>query len=109
MGYFPAKSAVSQPTCKVRDTNGRKILAKSVSDGSSPETLHSVVSMMTATLLSFKGHFCPSFTPIEKTSLFGRKNRMVQPDSLNVGTISQHLDFGLQGIVLTCYTLLRHV
>jgi hypothetical protein len=41
--------------------------------------------MMTATLLSFKGHFCPSFTPIEKTSLFGRKNRMVQPDSLNVG------------------------
>jgi hypothetical protein len=25
-----------------------------------------VVSMMTATLLSLKGHFCPSFTPLEK-------------------------------------------
>jgi hypothetical protein len=37
MGYFPAKSAVSQPTCKVRDTNGRRILAKSVSDEWSPE------------------------------------------------------------------------
>jgi hypothetical protein len=42
------------------------MLAKSVSDGWSPETLHGVVSMMTATLLSFKGHVCPSFSPIEK-------------------------------------------
>src|SRR4029453_10063437 len=105
MGYFPAKSAVSQPTCKVRDTNGRKILAKSVSDGSSPETLHSVVSMMTATLLSFKGPVCPSFTPIEKTSLFGRKNRMVQPDSLNVGWIPSNIEFGPQSIGLTRDTL----
>jgi hypothetical protein len=32
MGYFPAKSAVSQPTCKVKDTNGRRIWAKSGSD-----------------------------------------------------------------------------
>jgi hypothetical protein len=32
------------------------------------ETLHGIVSMMTATLLSLKGHFCPSFTPIEKKS-----------------------------------------
>jgi len=62
MGYFPAKSAVSQPTRKVRDTNGRRILAKNVSDEWSPETLHGVVSMMAATLLSLKGHFCPSFT-----------------------------------------------
>jgi hypothetical protein len=29
----------------------------------SPETLHGVVSMMAVTLLSLKGHFCPSFTP----------------------------------------------
>jgi hypothetical protein len=40
---------------------------------------------MAATLLSLKGHFCPSFTPNREKSLFGRKNRMVQPDSLNVG------------------------
>src|SRR5262249_40434241 len=66
MGHFPAKSAVSQPICEGEDTHGRKILAKSVSDGWSPETLHSVVSLMTATLLSLQGHFCPSFTPIEK-------------------------------------------
>src|SRR4029453_14191121 len=85
MGYFPAKSTVFKPTYKVRDTNGRRILAKSVSDGWSPETLHGVVSMMATTLLSFKGHFCPSCTPNRKTFLFGRKNRMVQPDSLNVG------------------------
>jgi len=44
--------------------------------------------MMAATLLSLKGHFCPSFTPNEKKSLFGRKNRMIQPDSLNVGMIA---------------------
>jgi hypothetical protein len=37
--------------------------AKSVSAGWSPEILHGVVSMMAATWLSFKGHFCPSFTP----------------------------------------------
>jgi hypothetical protein len=37
-------------------------LAKSVSDGWSSETLHGVVSLMAATLLSLKGHFCPSFT-----------------------------------------------
>jgi hypothetical protein len=37
-------------------------LAKSVSDEWSPETLQGVVSMMAATLLSLKGHFCPSFT-----------------------------------------------
>ena len=46
VGYFPAKSAVSQPTRKVRDTNGRRILAKSVSDEWLPETLHGVVSMV---------------------------------------------------------------
>jgi hypothetical protein len=63
MGYFPAKSAVSQPIGKVRDTNWRRIVAKSVSDEWSPETLHGVVSMIAATLLSLKGHFCPSFTP----------------------------------------------
>jgi hypothetical protein len=63
MGYVPAKSAVSQPTFKGRDTNGRRILAKSVSDEWSPETLQGVVSMMAATLLSLKGYFCPSFTP----------------------------------------------
>ncbi len=55
--------AVSQPTCKVKDTNWRRILAKRVSDEWSPETLRGVVSMMAATLLSLKGHFCPSFTP----------------------------------------------
>jgi hypothetical protein len=38
-------------------------VAKSVSDGWSPETLHGVVSMIAATLLSLKGHFCLSFTP----------------------------------------------
>jgi hypothetical protein len=38
-------------------------LAKSVSDGWSPETLHGVVSMIAATLLSLNGHFCLSFTP----------------------------------------------
>ena len=63
MGYFPAKSAVSQPTCKDGDTNRRGIVAKSVSDGRSPETLHGVVSMMAATLLSLKQDFCPSFMP----------------------------------------------
>jgi hypothetical protein len=63
MGYFPVKSAVSQPTCKGGETNWRRILAKSVRDGWSPETLHGVVRMMAATWLSFKGHFCPSFTP----------------------------------------------
>jgi hypothetical protein len=67
MGYFPVKSAVSQPTCKGKDTNGRRILAKSVSDGWSPETLHSVVSRMAVTLLALQGHFCPSFTPNRET------------------------------------------
>jgi hypothetical protein len=67
MGYFPAKSAVSQPTCKGGDTNWRRSLANSVSDGWSPETLHGVVSMMAATLLSLKGHFCPSFTSNRET------------------------------------------
>src|SRR5262245_57566119 len=85
MGYFPAKSAVSQPTCKVRDTNWRRILAKSVSDEWSPETLHGIVSMMAATLLSLKGHFCPSFTPNQEKIPLRTKNRMVQPDSLNMG------------------------
>jgi hypothetical protein len=66
MGYFPAKSAVSQPTCKGGDTNWRRIVAQSVSDGWSPETLHGAVSMMAVTWLPFKGHFCPSFTAIEK-------------------------------------------
>jgi hypothetical protein len=47
------------------ETNWRRILAKSVSDGWSPETLHGVVSMRTATVLSFKGHVCPSFSPSE--------------------------------------------
>ena len=61
MGYFPAKSAVFQPTYKGRDTNGRRILAKSVSDGWAPETLHGVVRLMVATLLSLKEDFCPSF------------------------------------------------
>ena len=63
MGYFPAKSAIFQPTGKGGETNGRRIVAQSVRDGSSPETLHDVVSMMAATLLSFKGHFYLSFTP----------------------------------------------
>src|SRR5262249_42925651 len=63
MGYFPVKSAVSRPICKGGDTNWKKILAKSVSHGWSPETLHDVVSMMAVSLLSFKGHFCPSYTP----------------------------------------------
>jgi hypothetical protein len=54
MEYFPVKSAVSQPTCKGGDTNWRRILAKSVRDGWSPEMLHGVVSMMAATWLSFK-------------------------------------------------------
>jgi hypothetical protein len=48
---------------KGRDTNGGRILAKSISDGWSPETLHGVVSVMTATLLSLQGHFYPSFIP----------------------------------------------
>jgi hypothetical protein len=56
MGYFPAKSAVPPPTCKSGDNNGRRILAKNVSDGWSPETLHGVVSLMAATLLSLKVH-----------------------------------------------------
>ena len=64
--HFPAKSAVSQPTCKGGDTKWRRIVATRVSDGWSPETLHGVGSMMTATLLSLTGHLCPSFTPIEK-------------------------------------------
>jgi ABC-type transport system substrate-binding protein len=64
-------------------------LAKSASDERSPETLHGVVSMMTVTELSLKGHFCPSCTPNRAKPLFGRKNRMVQPDSLNVGSKSQ--------------------
>jgi hypothetical protein len=50
------------------DTKGRRSLANSVSDGSSPETLHGVVSMMTATWLSLQGHFCPSFTPNREKS-----------------------------------------
>jgi hypothetical protein len=63
MRDFPAKSAISQPTCKEGETNWRRILTKSVSDRWSPETPHGVVSMMAATLLSLKEHFCPSFTP----------------------------------------------
>src|SRR5215510_5223097 len=85
MGYFPAKSAVSQPTCQVKDTNWRRILAKSVSDEWSPETLHGGVSRMAATLLSLKGHVVDPSLPIEKKSPLQRKNRMVQPDALNVG------------------------
>ena len=61
-------------------------MAKSASDERSPEILHGVVSMMTVTELSLKGHFCPSCTPNRAKPLFGRKNRMVQPDSLNVGS-----------------------
>src|SRR4029453_15275080 len=67
MEYFPAKSAVCQPTGKGGDTKWRRIVAKSVSDGWSPETLHGAVSMMAVTLLSFKGHFCPSCTPNRET------------------------------------------
>src|SRR5262249_16372173 len=62
MGYFPAKSAIAQPTCKGRETNRRRMWTTSVSDGWSPEILHGVVSMMIATLLFFQGHFCLSFT-----------------------------------------------
>jgi hypothetical protein len=80
MEYFPAKSAVSHPTFQGRDTHRRSV-AKSVSDGWSPEKLQGIVSVMAATLLSLKRHFCPSCTPHREKSLFGRKNRMVQPDS----------------------------
>src|ERR671921_2125201 len=74
MGHFSTKSAVSQPTCKGGDTHEKKILAKSASDGWSSETLHSIMSMMTATLLSFKGHCCLSFTPIEHKSPLQTQN-----------------------------------
>jgi hypothetical protein len=54
MGYVPAKRAVSSPRCTGGDTHGRRNGAPSVSDGWLPETLHDVVSMMSAILLS--GH-----------------------------------------------------
>jgi hypothetical protein len=50
MGYFPAKSAVSQPICKGGDTHGRRIWAKSVSAEWLPETLHGVVFLATAAM-----------------------------------------------------------
>src|SRR4029453_7603928 len=75
MGHFLAKRAVCQPTGKGEDTKWRRIVAKSVSDGWSPETLHGVVSMRAVTLLSLKGHFCPSFPPNrEKTPLRTQKS-----------------------------------
>ena len=74
MGHFSTKSAVSQPTCQGGDTHEKKILAQSASDGWSSETLQSIMSMMTATWLSFKGHFCLSFTPIEHKSPLQTQN-----------------------------------
>ena len=89
MGYFPAKSAVCQPTGTGGETKWRRIVAKSVSDGWSPETLHGAVSMMAVTLLAFKGHFCPSCTPNRETITSSEhKNRLVQPDSLHVGRMA---------------------
>src|SRR5215475_7385184 len=62
-GVFSCEECCIPAYVEEWDTNWRRIWAKSVSDGWSPEMLHSVVSMMAATLLSLKGHFCPSFTP----------------------------------------------
>jgi hypothetical protein len=43
--------------------------------------------MMDAKWLSFKGQFCPSYTPNRKKKhLFRRKNRLVQSDSLKFGS-----------------------
>jgi hypothetical protein len=63
MEYFPAKSAVSQPMYKSRDTHWRRTWAKSVSDGWSPEILHGVVSMMAGTLLSRSSWIPGSYAP----------------------------------------------
>jgi hypothetical protein len=62
-GIFLRRVLYPSPHARVGIPMGRRVLAKSVSDEWSPETLHGVMSVMAATLLSLKGHFCPSFTP----------------------------------------------
>ena len=62
MGHFPAKSAVSQPICEGGDTHGRKILAKSISDGWSLETLQSVVTHVQGGVAD-RSEFCPPAAP----------------------------------------------
>src|SRR5262249_24752432 len=71
--------------------------------------------MMTVTELSLKGHFCPSCTPNRAKPLFGRKNRMVQPDSLNVSCEARVEDsvaelslYEATCPVLHCYGRLPH-
>jgi hypothetical protein len=59
MGYFSVESAVSQPICMGGDPNRRRISAKSVRNGRSPEILLGIVNMMATTFLSSKGHSCP--------------------------------------------------